>query len=847
MMILDNDELSPSTSAQTKDAKEIRSANHASSTNETLTDEDKVSKDKGCMGEVSSFVQSDIEGYVQIPKPNMEEKLVGMIEKLTIKVDNLSKPSTSSNKASLPSSHFSETIKESYDHMKEWKVVKNIVELVSHVEDLAIYPMSEEDEEGLFKEGGAILRCETCFSLYKDKANKLTPVKAAQKLASDCRSICTGKYLSPERMESAMAGQGESWRKMKSSILRHMICAEDGQTHFKALTMLSEEKNLKKIHYDAAETLLKSALTAVKVKSAAIYYEDHIAFAFSIGAQVGQCGHSRKLVPDMVKCLLASIHEKTKAEVSKCLPSTGLPPHYYMAVDKATVNKRSNQGVIICPMIDGKKVPIGVGAPEVYSPSINGNVEGSKADDSAAQAFKEITNKFGGKILDFLVAKSILESTAKQLNVKPTVATVYSQTRFASSAYVQWQRIVDSYKLFAEAMAQASNAMENELDPLQYQVRGHDFVTDLLLMHDVFEPVARVMTNLQGISVPPWKAYRWVQKLITWLKEASRQCHENGNMDFFPTMRDNAQNILGLDPGNKDKTLQPTYQGIDTFANDLAESLDYRVEKCITNATGMTDFFDIEEVFIHLCGEKLDDGRIKIKEGELEEHGTEEFKFFFKEVCALKHIKELNDDRFDETMHSSVLHDWKGCIRYLVWHKDMKGILLSCLKPEDENGIATQLKGDCETSLMKLEHVQSEMAQLHTNSIFLFEFANHSPFRASIDEEEVIRMLYTNELLFTKAGPIAMTSFDIAMGGSEAIVESFYSVMDTQKQVSQHHVTLEDRTILDWATSNVLNSEDIIAKAAKFYVDGSMAEPRLSRHRVGKLKRKSRDSKQVRF
>ena len=228
-------------------------------------------------------------------------------------------------------------------------------------------------------------------------------------------------------------------------------------------------------------------------------------------------------------------------------------------------------------------------------------------------------------------------------------------------------------------------------------------------------------------------------------------------------------------------TVTESFHDVSTFANDLAESLDYRVEKCITNATGMADFFDIEEVFINVCSEKLDDGRIRIKEGELEEHGTEEFKFYFKEVCALKHIKELNDDRFDERMHSSVLHDWKGCIRYLVWHKDMKGILLLCLKPEDENGITTQLKGDCETSLMKLEHVQSEMAQLHTNSIFLFEFANHSPFRASIDEEEVIRMLYTNELLFTKAGPIAMTSFDIvmAMGGSEAIVESFYSVMDT--------------------------------------------------------------------
>ena len=44
------------------------------------------------MGEVSSFVQSDIEGYVHIPKPNMEEKLIGMIEKLTIKVIILVNP-----------------------------------------------------------------------------------------------------------------------------------------------------------------------------------------------------------------------------------------------------------------------------------------------------------------------------------------------------------------------------------------------------------------------------------------------------------------------------------------------------------------------------------------------------------------------------------------------------------------------------------------------------------------------------------------------------------------------------------------------------------------------------------
>ena len=74
----------------------------------------------------------------------------------------------------------------------------------------------------------------------------------------------------------------------------------------------------------------------------------------------------------------------------KCLPSTGLPTRYYMALDKATVKKRTNQAVIICPTINGVKVPIVVGAPEVYKHSDDGVVEGEKAEDSANQALEQI-------------------------------------------------------------------------------------------------------------------------------------------------------------------------------------------------------------------------------------------------------------------------------------------------------------------------------------------------------------------------------------------------------------------------------------------------------------------------
>ena len=86
--------------------------------------------------------------------------------------------------------------------------------------------MSNDDD--ISKDGGAILRCETCFVLFKDQAKKLAPCRAAAKLST-------------------------------------------------------EETALKEQHYEAAECLLKCALTAMKAKSAAMHHENLVAFAFSVG------------------------------------------------------------------------------------------------------------------------------------------------------------------------------------------------------------------------------------------------------------------------------------------------------------------------------------------------------------------------------------------------------------------------------------------------------------------------------------------------------------------------------------------------------------------------------------
>ena len=135
---------------------------------------------------------------------------------------------------------------------------KNIVELVSCIDSLALYPLDNTVDIELFNGGGAILRCKTCFVLHKDKAIKLTPTRAAHKLSHQCNSVCTGRYLDEDKMSQVMSGKGNYWRKLTSSVLQHMICATDGQTHFKALKMINEESNLKKKYYEAATLCLNA-------------------------------------------------------------------------------------------------------------------------------------------------------------------------------------------------------------------------------------------------------------------------------------------------------------------------------------------------------------------------------------------------------------------------------------------------------------------------------------------------------------------------------------------------------------------------------------------------------------
>lgn len=288
-----------------------------------------------------------------------------------------------------------------------------------------------------------------------------------------------------------------------------------------------------------------------------------------------------------------------------------------------------------------------------------------------------------------------------------------------------------------------------------------------------------------------------------------------------------------------ERTVEDSFVDVRTFATNLAQRLEDRLEASTDPVS--SSFFDISEIFKLLCGKRLPDGRVRLQEGNLEQYGLEEFRHFFREVCDLEHIKNLDNELFDERLYAKVLGSFKHALRMLAWDVELKDTLISCFKIfEDDDKVAVSLLGS--GPLLQMEYVPPLEHLFLTHCEFLVKFSGKESMKVQLLEEEVIKALYCNEVLHSDdplTGRVAMTSFDIAlaMGGPEAIAESFYSVMDTQRQYGgQSHASLEDRTLLDWATSNVLKSEEMIRRAAKLYVDGKKEE-RLSRHRVGQLRK----------
>ena len=103
----------------------------------------------------------------------------------------------------------------------------------------------------------------------------------------------------------------------------------------------------------------------------------------------------RKLFPDVIRAAYHLIIDKTKQYLNKELPSTGLRPHFSVAVDKSTPHRDTNHAVLIIIPVKGVRVAIPIDAPIVYSIDKSGEVIGGYGVDLADQILSVMKERIG--------------------------------------------------------------------------------------------------------------------------------------------------------------------------------------------------------------------------------------------------------------------------------------------------------------------------------------------------------------------------------------------------------------------------------------------------------------------
>ena len=220
---------------------------------------------------------------------------------------------------------------------------------------------SSDFELIIIEENSRILHCYSCTKFLSSPVSVSTSFRRPSGGISG--SLATGLHLSEEVYQQLIAGKCEKWYHQKEAFGKHL----SSKTHSNATNFMKLEKQGKSREVMVKKNQLRAALGIVKAESAAIQYEEGNAELHAAGADVGDFGHSRKLFPAMLSAACAYIDKKTSVSLSTLLPSTGMPPHFYVTADKSTNHRATNQVTVICPAVNGCRQGIVLNAREVYT------------------------------------------------------------------------------------------------------------------------------------------------------------------------------------------------------------------------------------------------------------------------------------------------------------------------------------------------------------------------------------------------------------------------------------------------------------------------------------------------
>lgn len=115
----------------------------------------------------------------------------------------------------------------------------------------------------------------------------------------------------------------------------------------------------------ATQNIIRVAFNIIEMKTAVHHFENYIACRVATGSDMGDMGHGRKQFNEIMRAAEIFIDKETRKFLIKPMDCTGLPPHFYVTADKATVNRYTNQAVMLCCIVNSKRRAIPVRASQI--------------------------------------------------------------------------------------------------------------------------------------------------------------------------------------------------------------------------------------------------------------------------------------------------------------------------------------------------------------------------------------------------------------------------------------------------------------------------------------------------
>jgi hypothetical protein len=243
----------------------------------------------------------------------------------------------------------------------------------------------------------------------------------------------------------------------------------------------------------------------------------------------------------------------------------------------------------------------------------------------------------------------------------------------------------------------------------------------------------------------------------------------------------------------------------------------------------------------------------------LEEYGKEEFSKFFSHVCTMPHVKKLihNEEILTDAKLSHVVHRrLKVALKDVIWRPKFQAVMWQWFSVLNEATGKVMASLDTYSNLGNLNRI-SVCDKMFPKTCYLcnlykMEFESKTLITI-LDEAKVCESMYTNSEVYNILGKEVCIVQDIALakGGTEAIVESFYSTMASQSlqggqsnevltlrwviEILKKHIFVAVRTCLqlligdslvvfrtkiDWCFPPVIQLDTAITEIAKIYIDG---------------------------